>query len=52
MNLTIKNISGPQGVRGRNSDNTMMRDKLKWEPTQSLSTGLKKTYDWISSFKS
>jgi len=49
--LIIKNISGPQGVRGRNSDNKLMRDKLNWEPNQPLSIGLKKTYDWIYSLK-
>ena len=49
--LSIKNISGPQGVRGRNSDNKLMREKLNWEPTQPLSEGLKKTYEWINGFK-
>lgn len=49
--LQIKNIPGPQGVRGRNSDNALMRHHLNWEPTQPLSVGLKKTYDWILSLK-
>jgi len=49
--LIIKNISGPQGVRGRNSDNALIRNKLNWEPTQPLSVGLTKTYEWISSLK-
>ena len=44
----IKNINGPQGVRGRNSDNTLIKEKLGWEPTQPLSIGLEKTYKWIN----
>lgn len=42
-----KHIKGPQGVRGRNSDNTKLREVLKWEPKISLEVGLKKTYQWI-----
>jgi nucleoside-diphosphate-sugar epimerase len=38
----------PQGVRGRNSDNTLLRDTLRWEPAISLEDGLARTYDWIS----
>src|SRR6266851_3972437 len=38
----------PQGVRGRNSDNTRLREVLKWEPTISLEDGLAKTYRWIA----
>jgi GDP-D-mannose 3',5'-epimerase len=49
--LTIKNIPGPEGVRGRNSDNTLMFAKLGWKPSQSLETGIKKTYSWINGFK-
>jgi len=45
----IKNISGPQGVRGRTSDNTLIKEKLGWAPSQPLSVGLKKTYKWIQS---
>ena len=45
----IKNIPGPQGVRGRNSDNTLIKEKLGWEPTQPLYIGLEKTYKWIQS---
>lgn len=45
--LTIKHISGPQGVRGRNSDNKLIKEKLFWEPSYSLHSGLKKTYRWI-----
>lgn len=46
-NLPIKHIPGPQGVRGRNSDNTMIKDKLGWAPSISIRDGLKLTYDWI-----
>ncbi len=40
-------LNAPKGVRGRNSDNTLIRKYLHWEPSISLKTGLKKTYDWI-----
>ncbi|MEM8904658.1 MAG: NAD-dependent epimerase/dehydratase family protein [Actinomycetota bacterium] len=40
-------LSAPQGVRGRNSDNTMILDRLGWEPSISLEQGLRATYDWI-----
>jgi nucleoside-diphosphate-sugar epimerase len=43
------NLSAPQGVNGRNSDNTMIQQAFAWEPNISLSTGLEKTYDWIQS---
>jgi GDP-D-mannose 3',5'-epimerase len=42
-----RHIPGPQGVRGRNSDNRLIREKLHWEPTQSLVAGLEATYRWI-----
>ncbi|HYV99152.1 MAG TPA: GDP-mannose 4,6-dehydratase, partial [Gemmatimonadaceae bacterium] len=42
-----KHIDGPQGVRGRNSDNTRLREVLKWEPMISLEEGLGRTYAWI-----
>ncbi|MDP3919976.1 MAG: NAD-dependent epimerase/dehydratase family protein [Candidatus Omnitrophota bacterium] len=45
--IKIKHIEGPQGVRGRNSDNTLLRKTLKWEPAISLEEGLMKTYGWI-----
>lgn len=45
--LTIKHIPGPLGVRGRNSDNTLIKEKLGWEPNYSLRKGLEKTYPWI-----
>jgi len=47
-NLHIRNISGPEGVRGRNSDNKLIREKLSWAPSQSLEAGMIKTYAWIS----
>ena len=57
-NLTIKNIDGdefikkygfkcPLGVKGRNSDNKLYKEKIGWEVNQPLSIGLKKTYEWI-----
>jgi len=45
--LTIKHIKGPLGVRGRNSDNRLIKEKLGWVPKYSLKEGLKKTYLWI-----
>lgn len=42
-------VSGPQGVRGRNSDNTRLRQVLGWEPEISLEEGLARTYAWIES---
>jgi nucleoside-diphosphate-sugar epimerase len=41
-------LTKPQGVRGRNSDNTRLREVLKWEPTISLEDGLNVTYHWIA----
>jgi len=46
-NIAINHIDGPTGVRGRNSDNTLIKEKLSWAPSQSLESGLIKTYDWI-----
>ena len=45
--INIKHIDGPLGVRGRNSDNRQIEKKLGWRPTQTLKTGLEKTYAWI-----
>jgi len=42
-----KHVPGPQGVRGRNSDNTRLREVLGWEPQVSLEDGLERTYRWI-----
>lgn len=47
-NLTINHIPGPLGVRGRNSDNRLIEQKLGWRPSWPLKKGLKITYDWIS----
>ena len=40
-------LTRPQGVRGRNSDNTLLRQILRWEPSVSLEDGLARTYEWI-----
>jgi nucleoside-diphosphate-sugar epimerase len=59
-NIHINNLEGqaffdkygfkcPMGVRGRNSDNTLYRDKIGWEPTQPLRIGMERTYAWINS---
>ncbi|MFC1900284.1 NAD-dependent epimerase/dehydratase family protein [Chloroflexota bacterium] len=44
---SINHISGPLGVRGRNSDNNLIGEKLGWKPSALLAEGLKKTYGWI-----
>jgi GDP-D-mannose 3',5'-epimerase len=46
--LNIKHIPGPLGVRGRNSDNKLIKEKLGWEPTMKLKDGLEITYKWIN----
>jgi len=46
--LTIKHISGPLGVRGRNSDNNLINKKLGWKPSKLLKDGMVKTYNWIA----
>lgn len=45
--VRLKHVSGPQGVRGRNSDNELCRKVLGWEPSINLEEGLAKTYSWI-----
>lgn len=45
--ITIKHIDGPLGVRGRTSDNKLIKEKLNWEPNYPLRLGLEKTYNWI-----
>lgn len=45
--VTARHVPGPQGVRGRNSDNTRLREVLGWEPRISLEDGMKLTYQWI-----
>ena len=49
INVTRKHVPGPQGARGRNSDNTRLREVLHWEPQISLEEGLTRTYRWIES---
>jgi nucleoside-diphosphate-sugar epimerase len=47
VTIVKRHVSGPQGVRGRNSDNTRLRQVLGWEPEVSLEDGLARTYAWI-----
>ena len=47
VKIQKKHIDGPMGVRGRNSDNTKLREVLGWEPAISLEDGLRETYRWI-----
>ena len=44
----IRNVPGPQGVRGRNSDNRLIREKLGWAPEQPLRDGISQTYAWVA----
>ena len=46
--VTKNHIDGPLGVRGRNSNNDLIRDKLKWDYSQTLEEGISKTYKWIN----
>jgi nucleoside-diphosphate-sugar epimerase len=46
--LTVKNISGPLGVRGRNSDNNLYLEKIGWRVSESLKSGIEKTFNWIN----
>ena len=46
--ITLKHIEGPLGVRGRNSENTLIREKLGWAPSRPLREGMEKTYRWIA----
>lgn len=45
--INVRHVSGPEGVRGRNSDNTMCQALLGWQPSTSLRDGLRPTYQWI-----
>jgi nucleoside-diphosphate-sugar epimerase len=45
--LCVRHIPGPLGVRGRNSDNRRIRERLGWAPSAQLRDGLARTYDWI-----
>ncbi len=47
--INIKNIPGPVGVRGRCSENSLVREKIGWTPKYTLREGISKTYDWIVS---
>src|SRR6202035_2755438 len=47
IHVVKRHVPGPQGVRGRNSDNTRLRQVLGWEPQISLEEGLRRTYAWI-----
>jgi nucleoside-diphosphate-sugar epimerase len=47
VQMDIKHVPGPQGVRGRNSDNTRLKEVLQWEPQVSLEEGLRRTYLWV-----
>ena len=46
--IKVKHIDGPLGVRGRNSDNKLIDEKLNWSPKMKLADGLKLTYNWIN----
>ena len=46
--LSVRHIKGPLGVRGRNSNNALIAEKLKWRPSRPLTEGLEKTYSWIA----
>jgi nucleoside-diphosphate-sugar epimerase len=45
--IDIRHIPGPTGVRGRTSDNRLLRDTLGWAPGQALQAGIVQTYAWI-----
>jgi nucleoside-diphosphate-sugar epimerase len=47
VKISKRHVDGPQGVRGRNSDNSRLRHVLQWEPQISLEDGLRRTYTWI-----
>ena len=46
--VTLRHVQGPEGVRGRGSDNTRMREVLQWEPRVPLEEGIRRTYAWIA----
>ena len=46
--IRIRNIPGPLGVRGRNSENSLVKEKLQWAPEQPLRAGMEATYQWIA----
>ena len=46
--LSLRHIEGPLGVRGRNSDNRLIRERLLWAPSEPLAKGLERTYAWVA----
>lgn len=46
--LSIRHVDGPQGVRGRNSNNDLLRKVTGWEPTEKLETGITRLYNWVN----
>ena len=46
--VTIRHIDGPLGVRGRNSDNRLIKAVLGWAPTLPLQEGIRRTYQWVA----
>lgn len=46
--IRIGHIPGPLGVRGRNSDNSLIKERLNWSPSQPLRAGMEKTYQWVA----
>lgn len=46
-NIKIQNVPGPIGVMGRNSDNTLIKEKINWAPADNLEYGIEQTYKWI-----
>ena len=47
-NISLNNIPGPEGVRGRNSDNALIQEKPRWSPSIPLKQGITETYSWIA----
>jgi GDP-D-mannose 3', 5'-epimerase len=45
--VSVQHVPGPVGVRGRNSNNSLISEKLGWEPTEKLFSGIEKTYAWV-----
>jgi nucleoside-diphosphate-sugar epimerase len=45
--VSIRNVTGPMGVMGRNSDNKLIKELINWSPNEDLEGGLIKTYSWI-----
>ena len=45
--LSLRHVPGPEGVRGRNSDNRLIAEELGWKPGRPLAEGLRETYAWI-----